>query len=251
MNPPDFQISDFEIPSVSRYLASTGVILLRQALVLNPLWLERFEKAYLKMDQMYYTGQMQPAIYERFYRYGHVLCDLIENYSAWLDVILQTPLLENLLYTLFGPQAYILLNNSSPRRQGVGYLDHAIPFHQDCEFVGNLQQAINLWIPLTPSGGDYPGLELYVNGPQYPVFTLQQSQDLRQSIEDQIPAEQLWRPEMRPGDILVFSPYTIHRTYLPEACTKTRFSSEIRLVSTPDASGIKSPVIVCEFGKGL
>lgn len=251
MNLPDFDAVGFEFDASNVYLSSGGALLLRQAFTFDPGWLERFQKAYLKMDQLYFTGQMPLAVYEQFYRYGHVLCELIENYSAWLDILLKAPCIQSLLNAIFGSQAFLLLNNSSPRRQGPDHLDHAIPFHQDCEFIGHLQKAINLWVPLTPSGGDYPGLELYLNGPQYPVFTLQQTPDIRQNLSAQIRPEHLWRPQMQPGDILLFSPYTIHRTYLPEACCQTRFSSEIRLVSTLDAAVIKSPMIVCEFGKEL
>lgn len=251
MEPPDFRFNDLDPADLLSYLTTSGVLLLRQVFEVDNIWLKRFQKAYLKMDQLYFTGQMSPAVYEQFYRYGHVLCDLIENYALWLDSVLKSPIIQSILKEIFGHQAYLLLNNSSPRRQGGDYLEHAIPFHQDCEFIGNVKKAVNLWIPLTPSGGVYPGLEFCLNGPQYPVFALQQSQELRQRIEKHFQPEQLWRPEMQPGDVLLFSPYTIHRTYLPEACTKTRFSSEIRLISTQDAAVIKSPTIVCEFGKEL
>ena len=49
--------------------------------------------------------------------------------------------------------------------------------------MGCLSKAINVWIPLTPVGGDYPGLELWLSNPQQAMLSLDMSPEQRERVE--------------------------------------------------------------------
>lgn len=247
MSRPDFLATEFEPARTADILHQQGALLLRQALTISDNWLECFQGAYTKMDELYYTGQLSARAYEVFYRYGHVHHHLIRDYQDWLGYVLNTPLIRACLRAYFGPQAWLLASNSIPRRQGPEHPEHAIPFHQDREFLGDFERALNLWIPLTAAGGNYPGLELWLGGPQQPIFELEHQPEERQRIARSIPETELWQPQMQAGDLLCFTPYTIHRTSLNSEQKEIRFSSEIRLISAADRARTRSSVIVCDL----
>lgn len=243
---PDFSAESFNPASTSAVLETQGVLLLRQAVSteLISAWLPIFEASFIQFDALQASGKMDRLTYENLYRYGHVHPLAVPGIQEWFNLVLSSPVLRDVLRAHFGEQAHLILNNCAPRRQGPVHPDHSIPFHQDQEFMGRMQRAVNVWVPMTPAGGEYPGLELWVGGPQTPMLSFALSPTERKRVSDKIPPEALWKPMMSPGDVMIFTPYTIHRTWYESSMPKTRFSSEIRLSSTPDSRNTRSALIV-------
>lgn len=249
MKAPDFPASLFSLSKLNPLLQTQGAVLLRQLLPPDQLrqWLTPFAAAYAKADEQFQTGQMDAKTYHNFYMYGHADPHDVANYREWLQSLLKHLALRNVLRTIFGPQALVLYTNSAPRRQACERPEHAIGFHQDQEFMGCLSKAINIWVPLTPVGGDYPGLELWLGSPQTALLSFEMSPEDRIAVCSKIPAEALWRPVMKPGDVLLFTHYTVHRTWLDPAMTQTRLSYELRLTTEADRQATRSALINVEL----
>jgi hypothetical protein len=49
-------------------------------------------------------------------------------------------------------------------------------------------------------------------------------------VRSQFPDDIFYRPIVEPGDVLVFSGATIHRTYAVSGMSRSRLSAEVRLV---------------------
>jgi hypothetical protein len=118
------------------------------------------------------------------------------------------------------------------RRVAAKYPETAVPFHQDVQAFGRL--LINAWTPLTLSGGNAPGLELVVArvrdlpdtlpaDTQYDTLQISEA-----TVRARFPEEAIIRPEMVPGDVLVFLGTTIHRTHLLPQMAAERLSLELR-----------------------
>ena len=118
------------------------------------------------------------------------------------------------------------------RRVAAKYPETAVPFHQDVQAFGRL--LINAWTPLTRSGGTAPGLELVVarvrdlpdTAPadsQYDTLQITEA-----TVRARFPEEAIIRPEMVPGDVLVFLGTTIHRTHIEPDMEEERLSLELR-----------------------
>jgi hypothetical protein len=118
------------------------------------------------------------------------------------------------------------------RRVAAQYPETTVPFHQDVQAFGRL--LINAWTPLTRSGGDAPGLELVVArvrdlpdtvpaNDQYDTLQISEA-----TVRARFPEDSIIRPEMVPGDVLVFLGTTIHRTYVRPEMSEQRLSLELR-----------------------
>lgn len=245
LTPPDYSIADLEPFAPLDILHQQGALVVRQVwpVQLFQDWLPRFQAAFDKSDYTFVTGQMPPEQYEGFYRYGHVSPVDLPERASWHEQLFAQSEFQWLLRQLFGPQLCLLAKNSLPRRQRAQFPERAIAFHQDYEFTGPLPSGVNCWIPLTPAGGDYPGLELWLAGPQRPLFHLSQATAEREALTRQIPPEQLWRPCLQAGDLLLLSFFTVHRTSLHAEMRQERISYELRLISDKDRHLTRSPLI--------
>lgn len=246
--PPDYPLHSLNPDAVPGLLQTRGAVLLRQVLPEDfcERWLPAFAQGFAELDRRAAAGRLSP-IQQRLYTYGHLPAEGLPGYTTWLQELLAVQNLRPPLRALFGPEAYLLLDNSLPRRQSSSQMGHAIPFHQDCEFIGPLKQALNVWLPLTPAGGNWPGLELWLDGPQEPVFSPLQTPEQRADLTASIPPAARWLPVLAPGDLLLFSPYTLHRTALHLGMFETRMSFELRLISAQDRALTRSPLIVCDL----
>ncbi|PKL77820.1 MAG: hypothetical protein CVV27_04470, partial [Candidatus Melainabacteria bacterium HGW-Melainabacteria-1] len=213
---PDFNASFFSLNRLKPLLASEGALLLRKFLpgaLISP-WAPVFAAGWQQTEQRFFNGDMPEREVMNFYRFGHPLPTLIENFDQWINTLFGQLALRNLLRTLYGPEVCIIGSASLPRVQHPQLPERALPWHQDYEYIGPVKQTINVWIPLTPAGGDYPGLELRLGAPQQPLLQLDQSEAEREALLAEIAPESLWRPQLQPGDVLIFTPYTLHRTCL-------------------------------------
>jgi hypothetical protein len=217
---PDYVSKNFPFTDAMDLLQTHHALLLRQLLPLTLLqsWLPAFEKGFQAADLEMQTGQMPLDIYQNLYIYGHVHPSKISAYHTWHLAVLDQALFRRLLQVLLGDSFALMVKNAYPRRQGGRYREHAIDWHQDASFLGPLP-AINTWIPLTPAGGDYPGLELVLGNGQH------------------------WTPRLEPGDVLVFNPLTQHRTFLPQNTENLRISSELRWLKPEGFAFTSSPLL--------
>lgn len=247
--PPDFRASFFSLTRARPLLAERGAFLLRQ--FLSPAFcksvLPQFESVFARADALFEAQQMSDKDFLNYYQFGHPPFNDQEDAWVWLwwQRLLEHLPIRNLLRTLFGSKAAVITGYSLPRRQRPGLPEYSMPFHQDGEYMGALKEAINLWIPLTPAGGAYPGLELWLDAPQQPLFQMQQTPEEKLQILLGLSETGRWQPEMLPGDVLVFTAQTLHRTWLTDAMCYPRISYEFRVTSLEDAQNTRSPVIEC------
>lgn len=233
---PDFNSGFFSLNRLKPLLQNEGVVLLRKVLPPGLLqqWQPVFWQAWQQTEARFLAGEMPETELLNYYRFGHPLPMFIEGFDSWLAALFGHLPLRNLLRSLYGPQVQIMGSFSLPRIQEPELKERALPYHQDYEYIGPVEQAVNVWIPLTPAGGDYPGLEFWVGNPQKPLLVHGQPESERQQVLDQAPPEAWWQPQLKAGDILIFSPYTIHRSHLTEQMTQTRISYELRLCPESD-----------------
>ncbi|PIQ27419.1 hypothetical protein COW36_22725 [bacterium (Candidatus Blackallbacteria) CG17_big_fil_post_rev_8_21_14_2_50_48_46] len=196
---------------------------------------EQLEVKFDKAEVAYLSGKMHPSVYQERYQYGHLPAELEGDFVSESLKLLAVPALQPLLKSLFGAEVAILIKNSLPRRQSHQWPQRVIPFHQDAEFLGGCP-AINFWIPLNACGQNAPGLELLREPQQKLWFQIgsdRQTPFVEQRDERIVLAQNrkdaFWKPEMEPGDLLVFDSYLLHRTSLLPSMWETRYSLEIRL----------------------
>ncbi|MEZ0370019.1 MAG: phytanoyl-CoA dioxygenase family protein [Candidatus Sericytochromatia bacterium] len=248
---PEYSGLDFDPGEVGQTLRTRGVVLLRALVPVAQIdeWLPAFEAGYAEYDAHFQAGLLDEQNVTGLYKWGHVLPSYIERFSDWLRATVDLPRLKALLHSYLGDEAFLLMNNCAPRRQGPVHPEHAIFFHQDQEFMGAMHKAVNIWVPMTPAGGDWPGLELWLDSPQAPLLSILMTPQQRSAFYERIPKEKIWRPVLSPGDVLIFPPYTVHRTWLEPAMAQTRISSEIRLISVADRHLTRSDLVHFDLSK--
>ncbi len=222
---PDFEGTAIPFDNLDAQLAEAGAVVLRglvpRALIEH--WLPRFLQAFEEADTQVYTGQMPASLYQSLYRYGHVYPPTIPHYEQWHQALLQHRPFQQVLRSFFGDRCALMIQNSYPRRQGRSRSEHAIDWHQDQAFLGPLP-VINTWIPMTPAGGNYPGVELALS------------------------SGACWIPELQPGDVLIFHAFTRHRTFLPDNFNE-RISSELRWIAPAGFEFTSSPLFTVNLGE--
>jgi hypothetical protein len=112
-----------------------------------------------------------------------------------------------------------------------------VSLHCDTRYHRDAPFALNFWTPLEPAGDLFrsPGLEIWPLGfdavSRYLEFDLREWPSIKE--ERFSTAEQELGPGFRTsldvGDLMVFTSWTLHRTYVPRNATKGRLSAEVRL----------------------
>lgn len=258
MSLPDF--SAFPDPEVlAAALRQKGCFLLRSLLPLPLLQSAKsaLEVRYAEADQAWQNDEMPDSVYQKRFQYGHLPAEDMQavdpSSPAWRGDLYTSLLgvapLRPFLRQFFGSALFLIEKNSLPRRQHPFWPERQVPFHQDAEFLGG-RPALNFWIPLDPCGRNAPGLELWLV-PQSRVWfelnpdlptPLYQQRDFS-TLRAQASREQFWRPELEPGDLLVFDSFLLHRTWLNESMFEPRYSLEIRVTHPCYGPGLKG----CEW----
>jgi hypothetical protein len=122
-------------------------------------------------------------------------------------------------------------------------------WHQDGAFLGPEVRTMNVWIALSPCGGDRPtpGLELVpkrlheVLSTEGGIGPISIAPALLQEVAADAPPV---RPEFEPGDGLMFDERFLHRTYLHEHMTEPRYAIECWLFAPSHRSPDYLPVLV-------
>ncbi len=121
-------------------------------------------------------------------------------------------------------------------------------WHQDGRFFGEDMRTVNVWMSLSPCGGDRPspGLdliprrinEIVQTGDNGSIFYWTVGNDL---VESQ--GMVVERPIFDPGDALLFDEYLLHRTAIDPGMTEERYAVETWFFA-PSAYPDKYPPIL-------
>jgi hypothetical protein len=103
-------------------------------------------------------------------------------------------------------------------------------WHQDGAFLGSGIRSMNIWLSLTDSGVDAPGLEVVPRRLESIVDKGTEGADFDWSVGDpvveRVSGGHLSRPIFRPGDAMLFDHLFLHRTGSDPSMTKTRYATE-------------------------
>lgn len=111
------------------------------------------------------------------------------------------------------------------------------PFHQDVSAF--LAPVINVWTPLTGSGGDFPSIQFVrkrINAVEETILAAGQYNQVEiaeASVLDRYQALLYEYESPTPGDCVIFLGSTIHRTSNLRQATKDRMSLEVRYSRSP------------------
>ena len=130
----------------------------------------------------------------------------------------------------FAERPVISLEKSTLRRSQPTFRYAA--WHQDGSFLGPAARALNVWVALSPCGGDRPtpGLEL-VSG-RVPRILPRDGvgnasiDGMEVHVFAQMEGLSVTRPLFDPGDALLFDELMAHRTHLREGMTEERLALE-------------------------
>lgn len=110
--------------------------------------------------------------------------------------------------------------------------DSFTPFHQDV--TAFMKAVVNIWIPLTPAGGDYPSMQFV----RKRISAVEQTEtsdgeynlvEIAQDVVLEKYRDALYTvTDAMPGDCILFLGSTIHRSYNREAATQDRYNLELR-----------------------
>lgn len=131
-----------------------------------------------------------------------------------------------------------------------GYADMPLSPHVDAMFHQHDVLGINFWTPLTPAGGDAPGLAVVPASVEeikahlaYDEHGYERRADdhgqmhhfrydrlAPDAMEASGMTARFERPVLQPGDVLAFTNFTIHATAIAPAMTRPRTSIEVRVL---------------------
>lgn len=234
-------------------LKRAGAALVRGALHGTQVtrWREMADTQFARIQVQVQTEGLE-AVRQRFPP-GHQYIPQVSSLSlesvfdaAEIDCILRslaTPALMEPLALELGQASACNLDRAWVRRQYAihrrppGHVPHS--WHQDGALLypfdptgtkapepGALLSMVTCWIALTSCGAHAPGLELVLQR-QDAAWPPESLADDR--VRADFAAEQFWRPVMEPGDAILFSGGTLHRTHVKDSMTADRTSLELRI----------------------
>jgi hypothetical protein len=128
-------------------------------------------------------------------------------------------------------------------------LGHA-EWHQDGSFLGDGIRTLNVWLALTPCGGDLPspGLDLVPRRLDAIVPTGTEGAWFDWSVSPLVVEEvaadaPVIRPEFGAGDALLFDDLFLHRTALPPGLTEERYAIESWFFAESTYPGGSVPIV--------
>lgn len=236
---------------------------------------ERAEAAYRMRDWQFARGELErlvkagayPGYHMGDYHSGHCpRADLDapgEPDYDFLRRLISANLGLALMDALADDVVHFPLSLCVPRRQAPAGPNAPVPFHQDCSFLhrylgGARPPMLNAWTPLTPAGATAPGLQVLpqILREALPVAA-RKSGTVYDSIEidpdwvaETWGEDALWAPALEPGDVIVITESTLHRTWVTPAMTDTRLSIEVRALAGRDAAahGVNTPALTLRRG---
>jgi hypothetical protein len=129
----------------------------------------------------------------------------------------------------FGERPFFSLQKSTLRRSAPVY--RPADWHQDGSFLDEDVRTMNVWVALSPCGGDLPSPGLEVVPKRVPDVLPVGGSFAKHGIAGDLVAEVARdappiRPQFAPGDALMFDERFLHRTHLSPEMTDDRFALE-------------------------
>lgn len=118
--------------------------------------------------------------------------------------------------------------------------DGTLPYHQDCVYNARYKKLMTCFVPLGDCGAEAPGIELvegnisrrFEHVPRGPWEFAIASRDVAKLLA----TAAIHRPELGPGDVVVFNEHTVHATYYREDMRTARLSMDARAVPVASIS---------------
>lgn len=131
--------------------------------------------------------------------------------------------------THLGERAFFSLQKSTLRR--LAPVHNFAGWHQDGSFLGPEVRTMNVWVALSPCGGDHPAPGLQVVPRRVPELLPRDGGFGWISISDETVNAAagdtpVIEPEFQPGDGLLFDERFVHRTHLFPEMTEPRYALE-------------------------
>ena len=171
-----------------------------------------------------YTTDIQQYLKDGRYTSGHLPETHIDPAQTWADLT-TTSRFDEIATGVFGAttRGYALRRTVREGRQ------NRVAFHQDAFFIG-ADPWYNFWTPLQDCGVDAPGLEVARRSGSPIVKNVpgRNEQQLLRYVEQTYGSECYWLPELKAGDVLVFTSMLFHRTQISEKPLNLRYSLEVR-----------------------
>ncbi|MDB5092035.1 MAG: hypothetical protein JWO85_136 [Candidatus Eremiobacteraeota bacterium] len=225
-----------DIDAIVRTFSAVGAVHVRGAIPAGVLADVRAaaERTFHSWDELAADGVLPAGLATPHLRRFIPLNDLPLGYDP-VDTLLH-PAFRELARSYLGKEPE-LEASSHVRSIVLSRPDAHLPFHQDQTILK--RPLLNIWVALDACGVDAPGLELVTESwselrdpspPEQPQFAVDHARLDAASVLEAFAAERFWRPVLQPGDAMLFSGATIHRTHVHAAMTADRMSVELRLV---------------------
>ena len=149
----------------------------------------------------------------------------------------------------FGERPYFSLQKSTLRRSLPRH--KMVAWHQDGSFLGGDVRTMNVWVALSPCGGDRPspGLELVPRrfDEILPVVGIPTPHSVDFDLVDELTRElPTIIPAFDPGDGLIFDERFLHRTHLSPDMTEIRYALECWFFAPSHQAGDYTPLLACQ-----
>ena len=244
---PDFPLDQLpgDFPD---FVKNSGCAVIRNAIPAGTIQsiLELAKQAYEARDWQNRVGQLPDSLRQPgMYPAGHIFLSDLNPGPDQGNFVLKNiinPDLLDLISDLTGQSPAFVISNCLPRRQKCsGGPNPPVPFHQDGSFLPGIY--FNFWIPLIQVNVDAPGLEVVITDSEEIIApgntvtgnSIYDRIELPVNVlEEKFGEENFWHPVLEPGDILVLTHRTIHRTYWLDNMNRDRISLEIRFANAAD-----------------
>ena len=146
-----------------------------------------------------------------------------------------------------GERPVFSLQKSTLRRSLPSF--NLVAWHQDGSFLDEDVRTMNVWVALSPCGGDRPspGLEILPRRlPEIlPVDGVMSKHSVSYDLVDELAAETpTVIPEFAPGDAILFDERLLHRTHLTEQMTEIRYALECWFFAPSHPASSYTPLLV-------
>ena len=124
-----------------------------------------------------------------------------------------------------------------------------VAWHQDGSFLDDDVRTMNVWVALSPCGGDRPspGLEVIPRRIEeiLPVDGVMSTHSISYDLIDELSTGMpTVFPEFDAGDALIFDEHFVHRTHLSREMTQVRYALECWFFAPSHQSSSYTPLYV-------
>ncbi len=164
---------------------------------------------------------------------GHP-ADMIPNMRLLQNLLNQPRLIQSLQHYFNEDELVVHMESTGLRHCDPKKWQNYIPWHQDVH--ARRDSFVTIWTPLCRVGEEAPGLEVLPRRLSEKVLKNTTGEEVAyegKGVPDaevrRLFGDERFHPVMDVGDVMVFSPYNLHRTYVTESMSKARISLDVRL----------------------